>query len=154
MQKPVTTLFFLPTVLVLHCLWSLMRWANSRMCLNLRDILVFRMSRQWCFFKLKTKGCKGLWDPQAGAVALKSAFNCFVRCQQVQEKGWLFSVSCCGKSWVHLVQRDKVFMHYETFSVFQLSPGQGQQVQPKLKPAFLMCTTFLSAGKVPPEKKA
>lgn len=38
-------------------------------------------------------------------------------------------------------------MHYETFNVFHLLPGQGQQVQSK--PVFLMCTTFLSAGKVP-----
>lgn len=47
------------------------------------------------------------------------------------------------------MQRDKVFMGYETFSVTHLSPGQGQQVQPKLKAAFLMRTASLSAGKVP-----
>lgn len=42
-----------------------------------------------------------------------------------------------------------VFMCYEMFNKFHLPPGQGQQVQSKLTTIFLMCTAFLSAGKVP-----
>lgn len=41
-----------------------------------------------------------------------------------------------------------VFMCYEMFNMFRLPPDQGQQVQSKLTTIFLMCTTFLSAGKV------
>lgn len=43
-----------------------------------------------------------------------------------------------------------VFTHYEMYNIVHLPEGQGQQVQSKLT-IFLMRSTFLCIGKVPPK---
>ena len=79
-QKPVATTLFLPIVLVLQCLWLLTSRADSRVRLILGNSSVLKLNREWHWLKQKAEGNKGCGTTQEGAVGLKSACSCLVRC--------------------------------------------------------------------------
>lgn len=136
-----------PSFFACNLWWDVQRCTHSWVHLNLMDIPPLKLK---CWFKSKIKEYKGCGIPSRG---FEISFH--LPCQmcgacRYRRRDRLSVNPALESPAVSSTWSCTVFTHYEMYDIVHLPEGQGQQVQSKLT-ILLMCSTFLSIGKVPLE---